>query len=359
LLLAPMSLLAAEAARLRLFWEGARRRLTGLDVVRRAGQRMAAGGREMDLVVERLYRECREVVSFAWFQFELLAPEVEPRSWGAGPDGSLFEGEPEPPPHPPALPGFHRRTSWQRLVRELEAEGVRVARLSLWCDPRRLAADELRLWENLLPQMAASVHRALLDREAKEDPLTGVAVRRVLERRLAEVHQEARESGASFAVILCDLDHFKRINDGFGHATGDRALVAAAHALEGALRSRDDLLARYGGEEFTVLLEDSDGRTALAVAERLRQAVEAVELREDETPIPLTLSAGVAAFPELHVKTAGELLLLADGALYEAKRQGRNLSLLDLGHGRYQDGQGRLVEAEDRPEPPEPPRFFS
>jgi diguanylate cyclase (GGDEF)-like protein len=358
-LLVPVGWLAFEAARHRLLWQGARRHLSGFDAVRRAGHRMVASGREMAAVVERLHAECREVLAFAWFRFDLLAPEVEQRTWGAGPDGKLFEGVPQPPPHPPALPGFHRRPRWEGIEHDLTAEGVRVARLSLWCDPRRLTPDGLQLFENLLPQMAASVHRALLDREAKQDPLTGVAVRRVLERRLGEVYAEARETGGTLAVVLCDLDHFKRINDTFGHPTGDRALVAAAQALQAALRSGDDLLARYGGEEFTVLLPGADGGAALAVAERLRRAVEAVDLHEEGTPIPLTLSAGVASFPELHVKTAGELLLLADGALYEAKRQGRNRCLLDLGRGRYRDGAGNAIEAEDRPETPEPPRFFS
>jgi predicted signal transduction protein with EAL and GGDEF domain len=75
--------------------------------------------------------------------------------------------------------------------------------------------------------------------------------------------------------------------------------------------------------------------------------------------VPLTLSAGVAAFPELHVKTASELLLFADGALYEAKRRGRNRCLLDLGQGRYLSPEGTVETAEDAPPVPEPPRIFA
>jgi len=362
LLLAALALPALEAARLRLRYEEARRRLSGFDRVGRAGQRIVAHGHELASVVARIDRECRNVVPASWFRFDLLAPDEDRRTWGSDPRRQLFEDVPEPPPYPPTRPGFHRRLAWEVVERDLEAEGTRVARITLWCDPRDVAAEDLRLFESLLPQMAASVHRSLLDREAKQDPLTGVAVRRELERRLERLYDKAVDTGGAVAVILCDLDRFKRINDDWGHAVGDRALLAAVDAMEGALRRkphREDLLARYGGEEFTVVLEDADGPVALQVAERLRQAVERADFEEAGRKIPLTLSAGVAAFPSLHVKTAGELLLLADSALYEAKRRGRNRAFLDLGHGRYKDPDGRVWQAEDAPEPPEPPRLFS
>lgn len=362
LLLAALAIPALEAARLRLRYEEARRRLSGFDRVGRAGHRMVAHGHELASVVARIDRECRNVLPAAWFRFDLLASDEKRRTWGSGPGGQLFEDEPEPPPYPPARPGFHKRAPWEVVARELEAEGTRVARITVWCDPRDVTDDDLRLFDNLLPQMAGSVHRSLLDREAKQDPLTGVAVRRELERRLERLYDRALETGGAVAVILCDLDHFKQINDTWGHAVGDRALLAAVDALESALRRkphREDLLGRYGGEEFTVVLEDADGPVALRVAERLRRAVERMDFEEAGRRIPLTLSAGVAAFPSLHVKTASELLLLADGALYEAKNRGRNRVLLDLGRGRYKDPDGRVWEAEDAPEPPEAPRLFS
>ena len=206
--------------------------------------------------------------------------------------------------------------------------------------------------------MGASVHRALLDREAKEDALTGVPLRRVLEGRLHAAFRRACDDGIAIAVVMCDIDHFKRINDTFGHGTGDRALVAVARALDGARRP-GDLLCRYGGEEFTLLLENTDGRAALAQAESLRRAIAAIRLEENGQPVPLTLSAGVASFPELHVKAAGELLLLADAALYQAKRSGRNRCLLDLGGGRFRDVVGAVVAADAAERPPvEPPQIF-
>jgi diguanylate cyclase (GGDEF)-like protein len=212
--------------------------------------------------------------------------------------------------------------------------------------------------DELLPQMTASVQRCLLDRQAKEDPLTGVSMRRVLEKRLLEVHARCCEEGGSMAVILVDLDHFKRINDTHGHPAGDAALIAVSGLLK-EMRRGDDLLCRYGGEEFVILLEGSSGREALAAAERYRQAVEALDFKVGETPVPLHLSAGVASFPELYVKTAAELILFADEALYEAKRQGRNRVLLDLGQGRYSGHDGAVTSPAEATPAQEPPRIFA
>lgn len=363
-ILTAFALLAFETERQRLLHRGVQRRLEEIDRVRKAGDRMVTGGGgELDRVVERIVEECANVLPWSWLQLDLVAAQTEARSWWAGHRGHLHAGTAEPPPNPPALPGMHRRAEWRVIDRALSAEGSPVARLRLWIDPRRLDNPDLELFENLLPHLAASIQRSLLDREAKRDPLTDVAARRVLEQRLQQVYREVVDHGGSMAVLMCDLDHFKRINDTFGHAAGDRVLQAAARAFEGALRGKGerDLLARYGGEEFTVLLEGANGRDALQVAERLRGAVEELELSDEETgkEIPLTVSVGVAAFPDLWIQTPTELVLLADGALYEAKRQGRNRALLDLGQGRYRDGEGNLLEAEDPPAPPEAPRVFS
>jgi len=358
LLLAALGALAAEAARHDLRFDILHDRAQNLERVGRAAETLVGSGREIAAVAEQIRDECGNVLPFHWFQFELRAPSRSQQSWWAGAKGPLAEGAPEPERNPPALPGFHRRTPWQILERQLSSDGTMLGRLRLWCDPRRLAPEDLELLDRLLPQMAASLHRSLLDREASEDPLTGVAVRRVLERRLQEVHARCLEEGGSMAVVLYDLDHFKRINDTHGHGAGDDALVLVAGTLD-AERREGDLCCRYGGEEFTLLLDRTSGEQALAIAERLRERVEALEFTAGGKPVPLTLSAGVAAFPELHVKTASELLLFADGALYEAKRRGRNRCLLDLGQGRYRSPEGAIETAEDAPPLQEPPRIFA
>jgi diguanylate cyclase (GGDEF)-like protein len=353
--------LALEAARHGLLREKSQNRARDLERLRRAGQRMSTPAEEMAALADRVRIECGHVLPFFWFQFEALAPGSELRSWWWGPESeALEEGVPEPDRYAPALPGFHRRTPWQILERQLRSrpDGTVLARIRLWCDPRRIEARQIEMLDRLLPQMTLSVQRLLLDREAREDPLTGVALRRVLEKRLHEAHQRCCESGGAMAVLLCDLDHFKRINDTFGHPAGDAALVAVAGVLK-QMRRADDLCCRYGGEEFVLLMEGTGGEDALAVAERLRRAVEALDFEVEGQCIPLTLSAGVASFPDLYIKTAAELILFADEALYEAKRRGRNRCLLDIGQGRYLDKEGNVLTTEEAVPAVEPPRIFA
>ncbi len=354
--LAALLLVAGEAGRNGLLLARARRRAGDLERLRRAGTRIITPEQEMAGVAERLLAEC-EVVRFQWFQFEVLTPGSEFKSWWSGPDRELHEGVPLPDPNPPALPGFHRRSSWQILERLLRDEGRVLARLRLWCDPRQIEAPTVVMLDRLLPQMSASVRRCLLDREAREDPLTGLAMRRILEKRMHAAHAACTEEGGAMAVVLCDLDRFKRINDTYGHSAGDDALVAVAGVLKQQRRD-GDLCCRYGGEELVVLLEKTGGELALAIADRLRRGVEALDFRVEDERVPLTLSAGVACFPDLYIKTAGELLLFADEALYEAKRLGRNRCLLNLGQGRFLDVEGGIQAAEDAAPAAEPPRIF-
>jgi len=207
--------------------------------------------------------------------------------------------------------------------------------------------------------MVASLQRALLDLEAKQDPLTGLAVRRVLEERLQRSYRQSVQHGTPMAVVMCDLDHFKKVNDTYGHAAGDQALVATARLLLQAADEPDRLAVRYGGEEFTLLLESATGEEALALADRLRRQVEALRVEVEGDILALTLSLGVACFPELHVKRPQELLELADEALYEAKRHGRNRCLLHRGRGRFRTIRGGTVRGEVKPEKAEVPQIFA
>ena len=354
--------LAVETARHGLLREKAQNRARDLETLRRAGQRMSTPAEEMTAIADRIRIECFRVIpKLFWFQLEVLTPGSEFPSWWWGPRSSaLEEGVPETERFAPAMPGFHKRTPWQIVERHLRSrpDATVLGRIRLWCDPRRVEPREIELLDRLLPQMGLSIQRCLLDREAREDPLTGVAMRRILERRLTEAHQRCCESGGAMAVVLCDLDHFKRINDTFGHTAGDAALVAVAGVLK-QMRREEDLCCRYGGEEFVLLLESTAGEDALAIAERLRRAVEGLEFEVEGQRVPLTLSAGVASHPELYIKTAAELILFADEALYEAKRQGRNRCLLDLGQGRYLDRDGNLLASEEIPPMVEVPRIFA
>ena len=358
-LLWAVALLAFEAARLGVLQGAFERRAVDLERVTRASRRMGAGGFGLGGLAAQIRAECLRVLDVQWFQLTLSEEGASVRSWWAGPDGAIHGGVPDPGPWAPPLPGIHRRRPWHLVERDLEADDRVLGRIRLWCDPRRARPADVELIESLLPQLSGWTHRAILDREAREDPLTGVPVRRLLERTLAELFGRCCEQGGAVSVVMCDLDRFKEINDTYGHPVGDRALVAVAKTLD-AHRRAADTCARYGGEEFALVLGDTDGESALAVAERLRQAVEALSLEERGRPICLTVSLGVASFPELWAAAPGELLALADEALYEAKRRGRNRCLLNLGRGRFLGVSGEIVGGEGGDGGPvEAPRIFA
>ncbi len=156
------------------------------------------------------------------------------------------------------------------------------------------------------------------------DPMTGIYNRRYLSNRMPRVLAAAAARNAMSAVMMLDLDHFKQINDRYGHPVGDRILIETARRLQSVLR-RGDLLARYGGEEFFVLRTDTDPEGARAAAEAIRAAVEArpVSLPQGQS-VSLTVSVGVSLVPPGCGKSAEVLLTEADQALYRSKAAGRN-----------------------------------
>jgi diguanylate cyclase (GGDEF)-like protein len=158
---------------------------------------------------------------------------------------------------------------------------------------------------------------------ATRDELTGLLNRRAFDQALAEEEERVRRFQRSLAVVLLDIDHFKRINDGHGHAAGDGVLKEVSRRLAAGVRSVDRL-ARYGGEEFAVLVPEADARGACAVAERLveRVAAEPVML-PDGTALRVTISAGCAEGTGEGVRRE-RLVEAADRALYAAKAAGRN-----------------------------------
>lgn len=157
------------------------------------------------------------------------------------------------------------------------------------------------------------------EEQASTDHLTGLANRRRFERQLErEVARTARH-GRPFSLITIDIDHFKRINDTYGHEAGDEAIKSLARVLQQGTRGID-LAARIGGEEFGVILTETSLPGAVEVAERLRMTLKSVEI----PPVgQIAASFGVAECPS-HAETARELLARADAALYEAKRDGRD-----------------------------------
>jgi len=192
----------------------------------------------------------------------------------------------------------------------LAIAGERIGVLAIYEDitERKKAEEEVQ------------IAREVLRDQALRDPLTGVWNRRgildILEKEMSRV----RRTNLSLTVLLLDLDHFKTINDSFGHRTGDEVLIEAAKRWSAALRGCDSL-GRYGGEEFLVLAPDCDARGAAHLAQRICTAL-AAPIRTTACEISVTTSAGVAVvgMPQ----SSAELLHLADGALYRAKSLGRN-----------------------------------
>jgi len=154
------------------------------------------------------------------------------------------------------------------------------------------------------------------------DPLTNLPNRRHFDGRLHAEYAFARRHATPLAVLMVDLDHFKRVNDSLGHAAGDAVLRAVAQAVEGALRV-EDTVGRYGGEELVVLVRGIETEGVRLLGERLRVLVEELRIPFGQEALRVTASIGVAMLTRAH--TCGEeLITAADRALYRAKEQGRN-----------------------------------
>lgn len=166
------------------------------------------------------------------------------------------------------------------------------------------------------------------------DGLTGLHNRRYLEQRLDIEWKRATREQDMLAVMLLDIDRFKQFNDNFGHLVGDECLRKVAQAVKAQLYRDTDLVARYGGEEFCVLLPKTDARGALHIAERIRAGVESLGFTAEGKHIPVTISVGLAVVVPSPGQNVEGLLEVADEALYQSKRDGRNrVTLVDAGRG--------------------------
>jgi diguanylate cyclase (GGDEF)-like protein len=160
---------------------------------------------------------------------------------------------------------------------------------------------------------------------AAHDGLTGLFNRRYFDRRLREETAHAKRHKRPFSLVLLDLDHFKLVNDTYGHEDGDRVLRHIAEVAQAQLRE-DDVACRYGGEEFILLLRGTTGMAARVVANRLRAnlAARPISLGPADELRHITFSAGVAAADERNSYNTDDIVSRADAALYRAKRAGRN-----------------------------------
>lgn len=190
--------------------------------------------------------------------------------------------------------------------------------------PKPLGAEDAEHLEAIVAESAPTVAMlrslAIAEARASTDALTGLANSRAIQDTLKRMAAHAGRTTSPLAAILFDLDHFKAINDTFGHSAGDDVLAAVGDVAASVMRD-SDFLGRYGGEEFVVLLPDTGVEGAIVVAEKLRAAMHSV--RVSTVDRALSASFGVAVIPD-HAGDAGSLLRSADRALYAAKRTGRD-----------------------------------
>jgi len=222
------------------------------------------------------------------------------------------------------------------LVMPFDLHGERAGVFFLRTGPGDppLGEADLRFGTRVVESAASAIEKSL-DREesnrrqeamrqlAETDPLTGLLNRRALSERLLSEVERAGRYGTALTCIMIDIDHFKAANDKFGHQAGDRVLIQFAELLRREQRSVD-VVARYGGEEFVVLLPETGGAGARLFAERVLRRVHNAAFGEAETPIPITVSLGLAIFPDEGAGDAESLLRLAEGNLLRAKADGRN-----------------------------------
>ncbi len=175
----------------------------------------------------------------------------------------------------------------------------------------------------LIEQALADAH-AKLEELSRIDALTLVANRRHFGERLDEEWARTAREGCELAVILFDIDHFKKFNDQYGHLAGDKCLTLVAEAAKATLKRPADFIARYGGEEFVVILPRVNAEGAQAIAEEIRRAVERVSIEHEGQKAGVTISLGVAVGVPVPSGNPIPLLSKADQALYQAKESGRN-----------------------------------
>lgn len=190
-------------------------------------------------------------------------------------------------------------------------------------------SDELRMLEVIAIQAAQAVLRAQLfeamEKMATTDGLTGLVNHRTFQGRFDEHLATARRYSRKLSFVLTDIDHFKSVNDTYGHPMGDQVLKGVARILKEQARDTD-IVARYGGEEFAIVMPETDAKGAHAIAERIRERILKEVFQTEQGPLKVTLSLGVATFPDVGADKQ-VLIDLADQCLYFAKRHGRNQSV--------------------------------
>jgi two-component system cell cycle response regulator len=221
-----------------------------------------------------------------------------------------------------------------------------VGLVALGCSKEQPGREVLELLDELRGHAALYLHTASLNQRMKElaaiDDLTGVLNRRFGIKRLREEFSRSVRHGIPVSALLVDVDHFERFNDTWGHDAGDEVLRRVAQTIEDSIRA-GDVLCRYGGEEFLVVAPGTGLADAARLGERLRRCVEGMQTSWQGKSLQVTMSMGVATWPNAPASQAEELVSTADACLYQAKESGRNR--LAVQHGERVMSVAELFEA--------------
>jgi diguanylate cyclase (GGDEF)-like protein len=221
-----------------------------------------------------------------------------------------------------------KATLKSQLALPLAVEGEILGCISLNSDqPNAFDAQDLQFLSVIGYQMAATLRHfqrfSSIKNIAIYDTLTGLYNRRYFEERLAADSQKSFYGGIPLSLVMVDIDHFKKVNDTLGHTEGDQVLCKISALLKNSVRKKDTV-ARYGGEEFILILPEAGLEESFVIAERIRRLVESTPFEVGQAQVNLTLSMGISNFPNHRAKSKEELIKMADQALYDAKRGGRN-----------------------------------
>jgi diguanylate cyclase (GGDEF)-like protein len=221
-----------------------------------------------------------------------------------------------------------KSTLKSHLTLPLAMEGEIIGCISLNSDQSNaFDAQDLQFFSVIGYQMAATLKHfqrfSSIQSMAIYDTLTGLYNRRSFEERLGIETQKSFYGSTPVSLVMVDIDLFKKVNDTFGHLEGDKVLCEIASLLKTSVRKKDTV-ARYGGEEFVLILSGAGLEEAAMIAERIRRLVESTPVQMEQAQINLTVSLGISNFPIHRPQSKEELVKMADLALYEAKRGGRN-----------------------------------
>jgi diguanylate cyclase (GGDEF)-like protein len=183
--------------------------------------------------------------------------------------------------------------------------------------------QERTLELNIALQELEEVNKELQEKNTL-DELTGLYNRRHYDQKILAEYRRSRRNLTPLSLVVIDIDHFKSVNDNYGHLAGDECLVVVANCIKQCLRRSADIGCRYGGEEFCLILPETDSNGAFALAEELRESIEACHANYNGVDINLTISCGSSTYLQQKQVQPEHLFLVADQALYQAKNNGRN-----------------------------------